>query len=281
MRRVKSSALLFCPLFVIIITLCYNIDINVIFCYILTMKIALVGYGRMGKMVHSLINETGEHEVALIVDPLGNVGKLESSMLAGIDVAVDFSSSEAVPENIRCYAAAGCPAVIGTTGWDHSLLDGAKGAVRIIHSGNFSIGVLVFLRIVSEASKLIDAFDQYDAAVVEAHHSAKADHPSGTALMIASNIIGNLGRKKQIGIGCPDGRIADDVLEISSVRVGSVPGTHSVIFDSDADTIELKHTARSRSGFAAGAIKAAEWITGQENGIYTMDDFMADILGGR
>ena len=99
--------------------------------------------------------------------------------------------------------------------------------------------------------------------------------------MIASNIIGNLGRKKQIGIGCPDGRIADDVLEISSVRVGSAPGTHTVIFDSDADTIELKHTARSRSGFAAGAIKAAEWIIGQENGIYTMDDFMADILGGR
>ena len=105
------------------------------------MRFALIGYGRMGKMVHSLINEGGEHEVALIVDPLGDVGKLESSMLAGIDVAVDFSSSEAVPGNIECYAEAGCPAVIGTTGWDHSILDGAKGDVRIIHSGNFHFAV--------------------------------------------------------------------------------------------------------------------------------------------
>ena len=245
------------------------------------MRFALIGYGRMGKMVHSLINEGGEHEVALIVDPLGDVGKLESSMLAGIDVAVDFSSSEAVPGNIECYAEAGCPAVIGTTGWDDSLLSRISGDMKIIYSGNFSIGVLVFLRIVSEASKLIDAFDQYDAAVVETHHRAKADHPSGTALMIASGIIENLSRKKSIGIGCPDGRIADDVLEISSVRVGSVPGTHAVFFDSAVDTIELRHTARSRSGFASGAIKAAEWIIRKDNGIYKMDDFITDILGGR
>ena len=245
------------------------------------MRIALIGYGRMGRMINSLIKEGGRHEVSLIVDPLSGISRLESRMLEGVDAAIDFSASGAVPGNIRCYAEAGCPAVIGTTGWDKGALDGLEDRVRIIHSGNFSIGVSLFLRIVSEAASMMDAFDQYDAAVIETHHSAKADHPSGTALMIASRLIEGLGRKTHAEIGCPEGRIPADALQISSVRVGSVPGTHSVIFDSPVDTIELRHAARSRAGFAAGAIRAAEWICRQDNGIYTMDDFMADTAGGR
>ena len=256
-------------------------DINVKFCYIPAMKVALVGYGRMGKMIHSLIEEGGEHEVSLIVDPLLGVKTLEPHMLAGIEAAIDFSAREAVPGNIRCYAETRCPAVIGTTGWDESILNDIDGKARIIHSGNFSIGVSLFLRIVAEAGKLIDAFNQYDVAVTEIHHRGKADHPSGTALMIASKLLETIDRKKRIEIGCPEGRIAEDALEVSSLRVGSVPGTHTAVFDSAVDTIEVTHTARSRAGFASGAIKAAEWLSGKDNGIYTMDDYMADTLGGR
>ena len=135
--------------------------------------------------------------------------------------------------------------------------------------------------IVAEAGRLIDAFDQYDVAVTEIHHRGKADHPSGTALMIASKLLETIDRKKRIEIGCPEGRIAEDALEVSSLRVGSVPGTHTAVFDSAVDTIEITHTARSRAGFASGAIKAAEWLSGKDNGVYTMDDYMADTLGGR
>ena len=109
----------------------------------------------------------------------------------------------------------------------------------------------------------------------------QADHPSGTALMIASKLLETIDRKKRIEIGCPEGRIAEDALEVSSLRVGSVPGTHTAVFDSAVDTIGVTHTARSRAGFASGAIKAAEWLSGKDNGIYTMDDYMADTLGGR
>ena len=121
----------------------------------------------------------------------------------------------------------------------------------------------------------------FDVAVVESHHTGKADHPSGTALMIASRLIDAIDRKKRIVTGCPDGRIAEDVIEISSVRVGSEPGTHTLIMDGGADTIEITHKARSREGFASGAIMAAEWIVNRNNGIYTLDDFIQDISGGR
>ena len=247
----------------------------------LDMKIALIGYGRMGKIVEKLIEDSGEHEIVLIVDPLLPTGKLESGMLTEADVAIDFSSSSAVLDNLEIYAETGCPTVIGTTGWDKSVLSQIEGKTKIIYSGNFSIGVAIYLQIVSNAARLIDVFDQYDVAVVESHHTGKADHPSGTALMIASRLIDAIDRKKRIVTGCPDGRIAEDVIEISSVRVGSEPGTHTLIMDGGADTIEITHKARSREGFASGAIMAAEWIVNRNNGIYTLDDFIQDISGGR
>ena len=122
----------------------------------LDMKIALIGYGRMGKIVEKLIEDSGEHEIVLIVDPLLPTGKLEAGMLTEADVAIDFSSSSAVLDNLEIYAETGCPAVIGTTGWDESVLSQIEGKAKIIYSGNFSIGVAIYLQIVSNAARLID-----------------------------------------------------------------------------------------------------------------------------
>ena len=249
------------------------------------MDIAIVGYGRMGRMIHSVINEKGRDKVSLIVDPFsGSEGvekNLDASLLRGVDVAIDFSAASAVADNIECYAEAGCPAVIGTTGWDKSVLDDIDPSkCRIIHSGNFSIGVAMFLSIVSEAARLADIFSDYDISLMEIHHRMKADHPSGTALMAAERILSGTRRKTHILTDCPDGRIGDDALLVSSIRTGSEPGTHTMIMDSTADTIEITHRARSREGFARGAVMAAEWLTAKVNGIYTMDDLISDITGG-
>ncbi len=250
------------------------------------MKVAIVGYGRMGQMVHSLIEGSGVHEAVSIVDPSSSSGRVTSlsltdAVLSRADVAIDFSVPSAVRSNAAVYARTGTPAVIGTTGWgsDLSAIDASR--VRIIHSGNFSIGVALFLSLVSEAARLFDPFDQYDLSVSEIHHRMKADAPSGTALMIADRLLKGLGRKDHLVIGNPDGVIAENGLEVSSMRVGSEPGTHTVTIDGESDTITLTHRARSREGFARGAIRAAEWLLRQDNGIYTMDDFISDMLGGR
>ena len=250
------------------------------------MKIAIVGYGRMGQMVHSLIEGGHVHEAVAIIDPSSSSGRVTSlsltdAVLSKADVAIDFSASSAVLSNAAVYARTGTPAVIGTTGWGGDLSSIGGEHVRIIHSGNFSIGVALFLSLVSEAARLFDPFDQYDISVSEIHHRMKADAPSGTALMIADRLLEGLGRKDHLVIGNPDGVIAPDGLEVSSMRVGSEPGTHTVTIDGDADTITLTHRARSREGFARGAIRAAEWLIGKDDGIYTMDDFINDMLGGR
>ena len=152
---------------------------------------------------------------------------------------------------------------------------------RFIYSGNFSIGVQLFLALVSQAGRIINRIDSYDVAVSETHHREKADSPSGTALMTASKLLGAIDRKKGLQIGNPEGRIEKDMISISSSRVGYVPGIHTVTIDGPADTIEITHTARSREGFAEGAVRAARWIAGKPAGIYTMDDFVADLIGGR
>ena len=250
------------------------------------MKVAIVGYGRMGQMVHSLIEGSGVHEAVSIVDPSSSSGRVTSlsltdAVLSRADVAIDFSVPSAVRSNVAVYAHTGTPAVIGTTGWGSDLSAIDASGVRIIHSGNFSIGVALFLSLVSEAARLFDPFDQYDLSVSEIHHRMKADAPSGTALMIADRLLKGLGRKDHLVIGNPDGVIAESGLEVSSMRVGSEPGTHTVTIDGESDTITLTHRARSREGFARGAIRAAEWLLRQDNGIYTMDDFISDMLGGR
>ena len=176
------------------------------------------------------------------------------------------------------------PAIIGTTGWLDSLdcvkAYGEGKDLRIMYSGNYSIGVALFLKLCRKAGELYGKVAGYDASIYEIHHTEKKDSPSGTALMIASALMETMEGKKKILLGNSEGKIEKDSLQISSMRVGKTPGVHSVIIDSDADTITLTHTARSRAGFALGAVMAAEWIKDTtKRGILTLDDYLNETFG--
>ncbi|MFH1590725.1 MAG: 4-hydroxy-tetrahydrodipicolinate reductase [archaeon] len=241
------------------------------------MRIAMIGYGRMGQIITRIARERG-HDVVTI-DPTGNAD--HDSIIEGTvdsaDVCIDFTHPDAVVENIKTVSSLGKSIVVGTTGWQGQL-DSVRAMVEsagtgLLHAPNFSIGMRLFSRIVDAAAKLMDRFDQYDVSGVEWHHTGKADAPSGTAKSLAEQLVSTLGRKERAVYDRPDGAVAPDELHFSSVRVGSVPGTHMITFDSDADTIELTHRARNREGFALGAVLAAEWLAGKK-GVFTLDDMM-------
>ncbi|MCL2880810.1 MAG: 4-hydroxy-tetrahydrodipicolinate reductase, partial [Treponema sp.] len=149
----------------------------------------------------------------------------------------------------------------------------------LLYSSNFSIGVNVFYRIAWFAGQLMNSFPEYDIGGFEAHHNKKLDSPSGTAKILVDGILSRVDRKKKAVWETLNRAPAPDELHFPSLRIGSAPGTHSLIFDSAADTIEIKHTARSREGLASGAVSAAEWLYGKPNGIYTMDEMLKDKLG--
>ena len=252
------------------------------------MNVAIVGFGRMGKLIYDMLKDSRNDAVSAVIDPVSpdsavTALKADSTVLSGADVVIDFSAREAMRDNIALYSELGIPAVIGTTGWyrDREEIRSIAGEkAKIICSGNFSLGVAIFLRLAEAAGRLIDSVDSYDVAISEIHHREKADAPSGTALMAAEKLLSVIGRKKGVQIGNPDGKIGKDLINISSLRTGMVPGTHTVMMDGVADTITITHTARTREGFAEGAIKAAGWIIGKEPGIYTMDDFTDEMMGG-
>ena len=252
------------------------------------MKIAIVGYGRMGKMVHSILSSSEEHSVTAIIDPESTdsdvtARKVCEETLSTPDAVIEFSSPSAVLNNLEVYAHLQLPAVIGTTGWLDNLQEAeniAKGRNPVIYSGNFSLGVAVFLHLVSEAGKLINRIPSYDVSVTEVHHREKADAPSGTALMAGERLLRTIDRKTGFQSGNPVGKTGKDKINISSSRTGYIPGIHTITIDGSADTIEIKYTARTREGFAEGAIKAAEWLIGKEPGLYTMDDFITNLIGG-
>lgn len=217
-------------------------------------RLAIVGYGKMGKLVEQLAPEYG-FEAALKLDEHNNADfeGLTAANFRGIDAAIDFSVPAAVPRNVEGIAALGVNLVIGTTGWQGHI-DAVKTAVEkhgvgLVWSPNFSIGVSVFFRLVSEAARLLAEQPEYGAWAWEIHHSTKKDAPSGTLLKLVDEM-------KKAGYG--------RVIDVASSRAGAVPGTHEVGFDSSSDTITLRHTARSREGFARGALKAAQWIIGKK-----------------
>jgi 4-hydroxy-tetrahydrodipicolinate reductase len=235
------------------------------------MKIALIGYGKMGKTIEGLALAQG-HSIAgtFDIDRPADVASLASA-----DVCIEFSTPETAVENIRTAIAARKDIVVGTTGWYDRLpeirksLEGAESGV--LYSANFSIGVNLYFRIAAAAAELMRNYEDYDPYIHEVHHRQKADSPSGTALRLAEIVMARIGRKKEIATGRMDGRIPEHTLHVSSTRTGSCAGTHTVGFDSEADLIELTHIARSRKGFALGALRAAQWLHGRK-GIYTMDD---------
>jgi len=224
-------------------------------------KLAIVGYGKMGKLIEQLAPQYG-FEVAVKLDEFNNAkGEgLTKENFADIDVAIEFSIPAAVAANVRGVAAFGVPLVVGTTGWlEH--LNEVKRAVEaagtgLVWSPNFSIGVNVFMRLVAEAARLMEAEPEYGSWAWEIHHSTKKDAPSGTLLKLVE-AMKKAGYTRNIDVG--------------SNRAGAIPGTHEIGFDSAADTITLRHTARSREGFARGALKAAQWITGKK-GFYEFSE---------
>jgi 4-hydroxy-tetrahydrodipicolinate reductase len=233
------------------------------------MKIALIGFGKMGREIDALAREQG--------DTIGRVFEIDSPVrpndLDDIDVCIDFSTPDSVVANISCAVEARKDIVVGTTGWDQHLPQ-IRTMVKdsgLLYSSNFSIGMNIFFRIAASAAELMRKSSQYDPYIEEIHHRQKADSPSGTALSLGRILLERIDRKKGILSHPPEGKIPPDQLHISSIRAGTVTGIHTVGFDSEADLIELRHTAKNRRGFALGALTAARWLHGRK-GIYTMDD---------
>ena len=243
------------------------------------MNIALIGYGTMGREVEQMA-ATRPVTIKKVFPTDREIISINKHTLHGVDVCVDFTSPSATLDVVQRVAGAGVNLVVGTTGW-YDQIDDVAAIVRktrtgLLYSPNFSLGMNLFMRIVGEAAKALQSFDAYDTAVHEMHHREKKDSPSGTALSIGRILLAELGRKRQLLTDPSHGTIPADMLHITSTRVGRVVGTHSVIFDSEADTIELTHRAKNRSGFALGALVAAEWLVGKK-GMFTMDDVVSTL----
>ena len=243
------------------------------------MKIALLGYGKMGKIIEQIAIDR-KHEIVLKID-YDNLHDLTAENLQKADVAIEFSTPGTVLNNIKLCLSAGVPIVVGTTGWYDEIpalkqecLDGNK---TMIYASNFSVGVNIFFHVNKVLAKLMNNHPYYDVQVEEIHHVQKLDAPSGTAITIAEGILENLNTKQTwVNVltdsnGNSDDSIKADELLIESHRIDSVPGTHTVIYDSEVDTIEFKHTAHNRNGFALGAVLAAEWIK-DKKGFYSVAD---------
>lgn len=219
------------------------------------MKLLLVGYGRMGRLIEELAPAHG-CEIADRID----VGRGNWNTAA--DVAIDFSTADALRGNFPRYLERKLPVVIGSTGWSAHEADfrsqAARAGLGIVASANFSIGANLFQVVAAEAARLFQQHGEFGAWIHEAHHAAKRDAPSGTALMLRDTMVA---------------ASYDRLIDISSTRAGAIPGIHTVGFDGPSDTIELTHTARDRRGFAAGALLAARWIQGRE-GWFTMADVL-------
>ncbi len=223
------------------------------------MNIALFGYGKMGKAIEEIALAKG-HNISLSID---NEQQWESNkaLLNTVDVAIDFSTPQAVLTNIgRCFEAK-IPIVVGTTAWYEAIpklkTKCEQENQSLLWASNFSIGVNIFFKINKELARLMNTYPDYSVAVKEIHHSGKLDAPSGTAISIANDIIEEIDRKNKWILG--ESNKAEE-LSITAKRIDPVPGTHQVIYDSEIDTIEIIHSAKSRKGFAKGAILAAEWI---------------------
>ena len=229
------------------------------------MKLGLIGTGSMGNIVRTKAEDQG-HEIVLVIDRsqgTSAAGEL-SRALTACDVAIDFTTAHAVRRNVEACMLAGVPLVEGTTGWNHER-DDIEGIVResdgsLVFGANFSIGVNLFYRVVDFASELFSRFPEYEPFIEEQHHSRKKDAPSGTALKLKDVV----------------SRHIDRDFSVSATRAGNIPGTHRVGFDGPADQILLEHTARSREGFAAGALMAAEWIIGKK-GFYEFTDVIEEV----
>ena len=234
------------------------------------MRIAVVGMGKMGHEVEAVLRERRHEPVAV---PRGE------PFPAGCAVGIDFTRAEAVVDNVRSALAAGARYVVGTTGWQDKLEE-VRGLVEkagggLVHAANFSVGVNLFYRIVRDAAALLARFPEYDPYVLERHHRQKKDAPSGTARALAAILEGAGGKRHKAELRL-DGALPEAAFHVSAVRAGGIVGEHTVGFDAGVDEILLEHRARSRRGFASGAVLAAEWIAAR-TGFHTFEDVLDDI----
>jgi 4-hydroxy-tetrahydrodipicolinate reductase len=256
------------------------------------MKLALIGYGKMGRALEALALEKG-HSIAAVIDPFVKgapasgapvYASLEDALegeLKNAEGAIEFTRPDTAPGNIKFLVEHKIPVTVGTTGWyaklpEITLAVKAAGA-SLLWASNFSLGVNLFYRIAANAAALVDPFAEYDVGGFEVHHNKKADSPSGTAITLVEKVLSKMKRKTKAVYDKLDRPPQADELHFASLRVGAAPGVHSLIFDSSSDTIEITHTLRNREGLAAGAILAAEWL-GSRSGVYTIDDALSDIL---
>ena len=250
--------------------------------YYLAMNALIVGYGAMGKEIEKILIER-DHSIAARIDPVdpgADAKSLTHKLAEKADTVIEFSLAAGVFENAALYAQTGIRAVVGTTGW-HDRVPEVKALFQdrgaFIYGSNFSIGAHLFFDLVEKAAAAVSGLPQYDIMMYEIHHKNKKDSPSGTALETANRILKAHGTKSKIVTARLDRRPEPGELHVASVRGGGDPGQHNVIIDSVADIIEITHRARSRAGFALGAVLAAEWLQSRD-GFFTVEDFLDDIV---
>ncbi|MDO6675965.1 4-hydroxy-tetrahydrodipicolinate reductase [Tenacibaculum sp. 1_MG-2023] len=231
------------------------------------MKIALLGYGRMGKEIEKIALQRG-HEIVI-----KNSGK-EVYDITKADVAIDFSIPSSAYNNISNCINNNIPIISGTTGWLDKYNDVVdlcnKKSGAFIYASNFSLGVNVFFELNKQLAKMMSTLEQYNVSIEEIHHTKKLDAPSGTAITLAEGVIENTNQKAWE----LDEKTSDENIPIKAIRTPDVPGTHTVTYNSEVDTIDIKHTAHNRQGFALGAVIAAEWLKKDKTGVFTMRDVL-------
>lgn len=237
------------------------------------MKFAIIGYGKMGQEIHKIITNRGG-EVALIIDK-DNPQDLNTENLAKVDVAIEFSTPATAYNNILTCLKAGMPIVCGTTAWLDKLPEVEQLCKEVggkfFYASNYSIGVNLVFKVNKQLAKLMQPFEGYDVTIDEVHHTQKKDAPSGTAITLAEGVLEGIERKEKWVLG---DTCTPNELGVAAIRRSIVPGTHTVTWESEVDMIELKHTAKSRAGFALGAVVAAEFLAAKPTGIYSMDDLI-------
>ena len=249
------------------------------------MKIALIGYGKMGHIIERIALERG-HEIVSKVD-IDNQDEFNSEAFASADVAIEFTVPTKAIENYHKAWAVGVPVVSGTTGWNAVLPELKKeiteNGYTLFWASNFSLGVNLFFELNKRLAAMMNRYVNYDVTMTEIHHTEKKDAPSGTAITLAEGILENLERKSEWVLNNtqsltnapePCKKTHSTQLGIEALREGKVPGTHIIMYDSAVDSITIKHEAKSREGFALGAVVAAEFLVGKPAGFYSMEDLM-------
>jgi 4-hydroxy-tetrahydrodipicolinate reductase len=246
------------------------------------LRIALSGYGKMGHMIEELATDFSI-DVVSIIDPNidGLPSEISKESLNGAQVCIDFTHPSTVLDNCRRAASNKVNLVIGTTGWEQYQTQifelAQQNGIGLLYGSNFSLGMNAFYKIVEHAASLMSKLTEYDVYGLELHHNQKKDSPSGTAKELSKILIKHIERKTQAQFEMINRKIEPSELHFASIRAGSIPGTHTIGFDSNADTIELTHRVRNRTGFALGALKGALWLQDKQ-GVYRFSDVFEDIL---